>query len=369
MKREPEAWNARCLAGVLLLALIAVPLAADDGAVPGLSPTAAAEEPTEVATPVVTLAPSPEATLAPPAPSPAPGPVMVQPQVGPLSLSLGAQALLQLGDGWRWVDRAQLNPYLAASGRREGAWDLGLALSPGEEPQEFRVQFEPMGWVEDGAADALSPEPLMARLQDLAAQANARHRKQGQPELAINGWAQSPALEMEGQRLIWAEHRQVGGDDRLAWHGRLRLRGGVLKLDLMMAGDRWDVLGPQARALFEGLAAQPGQAWADHKAGDPKAPLDLGALVVDAVFGRGSLVGAGPEDGGEGMGLSAALWGGLGLALIAGALWAWRRIKAWRIQQMKDRLDEARLAQLEKDLGGRAEDVEEIVDEDEDAKQ
>jgi uncharacterized membrane-anchored protein len=365
MRRRAEARRAPRLAGALLLLALGAALPADGGADPGLSPTAA--EAAAAATPDAAAAPSPElAAAANPAPAaaPTPGPVMVVPQVGPLSLSLGAQAVLQLGDGWRWVDQGELKAYLAPSGRRAGPWDLGLALSPGDDPQEFRLQFEPMGAVADGPPDALAPEALMGRLQGMA----VARRKKGQPELAINGWALTPALEMDGQRLVWAEHRQSEGEERLGWHGRFRLRNGVLKLDVSMSAERWEALGPQARALFEGLSAQPGQAWADRAASDRPAALDLPNLVVDGVFGRGSLVGGAPDDGGEGVGSSVALWSALGLGLITLALGAWRRLKAWRLQRIKERLDEARLAQLEKDFGGRAEDVEEIVDEDEDRK-
>jgi len=263
------------------------------------------------------------------------------------------------------VPQNQLKAFLATAGRQPGAWDLGIALSPGDAPQQLRLQYEPMGRVEDGPSDGLSPDALMARLTERAAQENARRRQNGLTDIDLNGWALTPALELEGQRLLWAEHRLNGYEERLSWHGRFRLRGGVLKLDLSLQGDQWDLVGPQVRTLFEGLAAAPGQGLADAQAGDKKAALDLAGLVVDGVFGRGALAAGPPVTEDLGLGWQLGLWIAAVLALVAAALWAWRGLKAWRLEQIKERLDEARLAQLEKDLGGNAEDVEELVEDDE----
>jgi uncharacterized membrane-anchored protein len=344
MRRKPDALNARCLAGVLLLALACAPLRAEDAAAePTAQPTAEAAAPDAGA---VT-------------------PAEAQLLTGPLSVSLPGGADLELPEGWRWVAKEQLRAYLLPTGRKPGAWDAGIALPPGEGAKEFHLQFEPMGLVEAGDAAALAPDALLARLQELAKAANQRRRLRGQPEQAVSGWALPPTLELDGQRLVWAERSSVGADERLGWHGRLRLRGGVIKLDLGLAPDDWAILDPEARALFSALAPKLGQAVVSRQSVDKVAAMDLPELVVDGVFGRGALA-AGPAEA-EDAGLWARLaaWAAAAAALVAAGLWAWRRVQALKLQRMKERLDEARLAQLEKDLGGRAEDVEEIVDDEE----
>ena len=328
MRKKPDAWNARCLAGVLLTALASAPLCAEDAVEPGLTPSAAATE--------AALTPGLPPATAGPGANPASAPAAaLAPLAGPLSVSLGAEALLTLSDGWHWVPKAQLSHYLAATGRHAGAWDLGIALSPADAPQEFRLQFEPMGLVEEGAPEAMAEDALLARVQERAALENSRHRQLGQVELDLNGWALTPVLELDGQRLVWAEHRVSGGEERLGWHGRFRLRGGVVKLDILMPPEQWDQQGPPARALFEGLAPLPGQGLADRQADDRKADLDLVGLVMDGVFGRGALAAGPPLAEDAGLGPRIALWSGVTLACVAAALWGWRRLQAWRLGRLK----------------------------------
>jgi len=94
---------------------------------------------------------------------------------GPQDLSLGADVRLALPDGWHWVPKDRLQAYFAGDGRKAGAWDLGLALSPGQPLFEFRVQFEPLGAMVEPAA-GLDSAALMAKIQAAAATANQERR-------------------------------------------------------------------------------------------------------------------------------------------------------------------------------------------------
>ncbi|HXC64599.1 MAG TPA: DUF2167 domain-containing protein, partial [bacterium] len=155
---------------------------------------------------------------------------------GPADLSLGAEVRLALPDGWRWVPKDKLQAYFGNDGRKAGAWDLGLALSPGQPLFEFRVQFEPLGAVTEPAA-SLDSAALMAKIQSAAATANQERREQGGLEVQIPGWSVEPSYDAASKRLVWGERRQAGADERRGWHARLLGRDGVVKLDVEAPDD------------------------------------------------------------------------------------------------------------------------------------
>lgn len=337
------------VAGALLMALLPPsPLpAADDGAEAAPPQSAAA---TPAADPAQSTDLSPTVTS------------MVS---GPAILTLGAQARLDLPPDWRWVAQEQLGAYFAASGRRSGRWDLGVALAPGS-PAELRLQFEPLGAVNDADPSVLAPDALMARLEQAEDEANQRRRALGLPEARISAWVQAPGYDPAKRRLQWSELHQVGADEVLGWHARLLGREGVIKLDLV--GPQAALLDqtPQAQALVDAVAFQAGKGLDLRQPTDKASPLGLDALVVDGASGRGALAGGAPPE-------PASLWAQLALWLAGAALAVWAALtgsRAWMAaarRKARQAEEEARLERLEKELGGRAEDVEEILEDDEHA--
>ena len=285
---------------------------------------------------------------------------------GPADLSLGAEVRLALPDGWHWVPKDKLQAYFGSDGRKAGAWDLGLALSPGQPLFEFRVQFEPLGAVAEPAAGPDSAA-LMAKIQAAAATANQERRAQGGMEVQIPGWSAEPAYDPASKRLVWGERRQTGADERRGWHARLLGRAGMVKLDVEAPDDLMPLQAPLLQTLFNGLSLAEGRGLADRQAADKPAAVDLDGLVLEGTLGRGSL-NQGPSQEAPlppaavaGLEIAAALllaWGGVAF---------WRGLKRRRHMQALVAAEVERLEKLEKDLGPSAADVEEVHENDDDA--
>lgn len=316
--------------------------------------------PADATVPVETSIP----TTITPADTPAasvPAPLTYTAIEGPASLTLGAEVLLDLPAGWSFIPKEQLRAYFAASQRAAGNWDLGCALSPGATPAELRLQFEPLGAVDDkaGLSETLA---LLARVQQTAGVANARRRALGQSETQILSWDQAPAYTQPERRLLWAERRASNGEEHVGWHLRLLGRGGVVKLDLQEAPDVLAEKADLAAALAAGLSFKPGRSLDARLPSDKASPLNLDALVLDGIFGRGALAGGNQRE-------PLPLWGwiagslALAAALAAGALKAWRAFDSWRKAKAKAAAKEAQAREYERTLGASADDVEEIVEE------
>jgi uncharacterized membrane-anchored protein len=325
MRRKPKTLdrqNARLLAGVLLLGLIAAaPLCADSA--PDAAPA------TETASVAI----------------PAPDAVIVS---GPASLSLGAEARLELPEGWRFVARDQLPAFWRGQDKKLGAWDRGVVLDAAG--HELRLLFEPCGRVASEAG--LQSATLLERAQALerAAHPDAARELRWQQDPLWDGAAAILSLS-----AVWRLNDEESASLHLRWLGR----AGVLKLDLRVPLDQADAARASLDVLRQALQWAPGQAYPPSPAaGAPASKLSLDALALDCLVGRGVL--SPSADAGSSFGTRVAL--GLGLLLLLG--WGLYKavlgLRAWLEARRRAQADAARLDKLEKEYGGRAEDVEEI---------
>jgi uncharacterized membrane-anchored protein len=273
---------------------------------------------------------------------------------GPVSVSLGAEAVLELPEGWRWVAKAQLPEYFAPTKRPVGAWDLGVVLA-GEPPTELRLQFEPLGAVNETALPPV--EELLVQAQAAASAEGQRRQHVGLPPRELRAWRWEPNYQPEGPVLrfggLWLEREQETISLQLRWLGRR----GVIKLD--WKGDEEGANGfiALSEQLDEALHFAPGAALADRQPGDAAAKLDLNGLVMDGLFGRGVMAGGKQEEPVPLLALLVAALAGIFIAAGLG-LKAWRGLTSWLKARAKARDDEQRLGYYEKKLGSRAGDVE-----------
>jgi uncharacterized membrane-anchored protein len=290
----------------------------------------------------------------------------VETLAGPVDLSLGAEARLSLPEGWHWVPKDRLQAYFGTDGRKAGAWDLGLALSPGQPQFEIRAQFEPLGAVVEPAGP-LDTAALLAKVQAAATAANLERRTEGGLETQIPGWAEEPAYDTTSKRLVWGERRENGAEARRGWHARLLGKAGVLKLDAEGPADLMQLQAPLLLALFNSLSLAEGRGLTDRSPGDRAATVDLEGLVLAGTLGRGSLEpAAAPEEPLSPLALGLI---GTGAALMAawGAVAGWRGLRRWRHKQATIAAEIERLEMLEKQLGASADDVQEVHDDGSDA--
>jgi uncharacterized membrane-anchored protein len=279
---------------------------------------------------------------------------------GPASVSLGAEAWLELPDGWRFVPRTALGEHFAGSGRGTGAWDRGVVLPAGS-ALELRLLFEPLGAV---ALEPLpDPEALLPRAQALAREALQRPGRVSTVGRELAAWRWEPFFQPELQSLRFGGAWRQDGDEILSLHVRWLGRRGVLKLDWLGPEDEAEAFSAYAERLEEGLRFSVGHGRSEAVATDPAAALDLSGLVLDGLLGR-----AAAQPGGKAE-EPWPWWAWLGLflagtvAVVTGALTAWRRLNAWLDRRQKRQDDARRLEHLERSYGGRADEVEVLEEE------
>ena len=327
MTRRPEAFRssrARLLAGVLLLGLLgAAPLRAEGD------------------------------------PSPAPVPdTLIQALDGPLQVSLGAEALLDLPTGWRFVPAAALPRYFAGRPERPGAWDRGVVLTSAPD-LELRLLFEPMGAV---ATEPLpQPDALLPQAQALARSLRQKPGGASQRELAF--WRWEPTYDPAHQVLRFGGVWREGEDETVSLHLRWLARRGVLKLDWRGAEDNAAAFVALSEQLDEALHIVAGQALADAQPGEKRAALDLNGLVMDGLFGRRAASGGAPEAPARPLWAWIAVWAVGALAPVWAVVTLVQGLSAWLARRQKEQHEAQRLDYIGKKYGGRADEVEDVVDE------
>lgn len=279
---------------------------------------------------------------------------------GPASVSLGAEAVLDLPAGWRFVPPASLAAWFAGRPEHAGAWDRGLVLAQ-EPSMELRLIFEPMGAVAVDPlpqADALLPK---AQALALALRKQARPGVDRQRELAY--WRWEPSYDPGHQVLRFGGVWREGEDELVSLQWRWLARRGVLKLDWRGSEDDANAFVAVSEQIDAGLRFVPGQTLADLQPSDKLAPLDLDGLVLDGLFGRRAGAVGQPEKAEWPLGAWIAAFVA-GLVLLLGAvIKAWRALEAWLGRRQKAQKDAQRLDYIEKKYGGRVDEVEAIEDE------
>lgn len=289
------------------------------------------------------------------APVPIPDAALID---GPAALSLGAEASLALPAGWRFVPREQLKAYWRDRGITPGAWDRGVVL-PADSGLELRLVFEPLGAV------PLEPLPqvdsLLLKAQGMAKAAQAGAAAGLGRELTY--WRWEPFFQPDAMSLRFGGVWRQGTDETVSMHVRWLGRRGVLKLDWRGAEDNANTFSANVEQMEEGLRFNPGQSRAEATPKDPVSSIDLSGLVLDGLFGRGSLA-QGPAVRKSLPWWAWALIAVAGVALLlVGIVQGWRGLAAWLDRRAKAKADAQRLAHLERSFGGSAEDVEEISEE------
>lgn len=268
---------------------------------------------------------------------------------GPASLSLGAEALLALPEGWRFVPADQLKAYWRAAGKQPGAWDRGVLLP--QDGWELRLIFEPMGGV--ALERSLDANALLAEAQGVAL-------SQGK-ELAF--WRWEPYITEAPPSLRFGGVWRQGADETVSMHLRWLGRRGVLKLDWRGTEDDANAFIAVTERLEEGLRFTPAEAYGAVPVA-AAARMDLKGLVMDGLFGRAAALPGGEPPVTRPWWVWALVLGIAVLAAVAGAVALAKAVAGWLDRRAQAQKEAQRLAHLERSFGGQAEDVQEL-DEDE----
>jgi len=206
---------------------------------------------------------------------------------GPADAPLGSAARLAVPAGYVFLDADNTRLFLKTRGELVGGHEVGFLTSTNQTWSVLFI-FDQSGYVKDDEKDKLDAPKLLEDIKQGVTARNKERERNGNPPLDVVGWELPPKYDPATHNLEWAIRGVCGGRPMVNYNSRLLGRKGVMEVILVVAPERLPETLPVFRKVLAGYSYQPGQTYAEYRAGDKVAKYGLGALVVG-----GAAIGAG----------------------------------------------------------------------------
>lgn len=203
---------------------------------------------------------------------------------GPVNVTLGSQAVLNLPVGFSFIPKAEAQALMTAMGNHVGDKFFGMAVS--DQLSGFvSVNFNPAGYIKDNEARDWNADELLKNLKEGTEAGNEERRRRGITEFEVTGWVEKPTYDASTHRLVWSASLRDKGTAANAGQGvnyntYLLGREGYLTLNLVTDMAHVEGEKPLAHALLAAVAFNDGKRYQDFNASTDKvAEYGLAALV------------------------------------------------------------------------------------------
>ena len=198
---------------------------------------------------------------------------------GPANAPLGSVARLAVPAGCIFLDANSARLFLETRGEPVTGREVGFLTGTNQHWSALFI-FDENGYVKDDEQDKLDADKLLESIKQGAAQGNKERQRNGNPPVEVVGWELPPKYDSATHKLEWAVRGICEGRPVVNCNTRLLGRKGVMGVTLVVAPERLPETLPVFRKVLAGCSYQPGQTYAEYRAGDRVAKYGLGALVV-----------------------------------------------------------------------------------------
>jgi uncharacterized membrane-anchored protein len=201
---------------------------------------------------------------------------------GPAKVSLGAQAELNLPEGYQFADGPTTQKLMEKMGNRVSRKEVGL-VAPSREDADWILVFEydNVGFVKDDEKDKIDKAALLASIREGTEQGNERRKELGIPGLHVTGWFEEPNYDPKSHNLVWAlAARDDERNEVVNYNMRVLGRHGVMSVTLVDAPKGLSASRREAETLMSAFSYKAGKSYAEFRPGDKVAQYGLVALVA-----------------------------------------------------------------------------------------
>jgi uncharacterized membrane-anchored protein len=142
------------------------------------------------------------------------------------------------------------------------------------------VEYEGVGYVDDGDADKLDANELLQSYQEGVKQQNERRRTLGEPDMFLDGWSEMPRYEKASHQLVWGLKGHSTNGVSINYFTRILGRPGYLSIDLIDSPENIEKSKVEATAILGATRFKTGQRYEEHKSEDKSSGIGLRALVL-----------------------------------------------------------------------------------------
>lgn len=201
-------------------------------------------------------------------------------QIGPCKGPLGDEAAIEVPAGFKFLNTIDTRLYMQELGNLVTNIELGT-IAPMDQSWFVVFEFEGTGYIKDEDRDSLDADALLKGMKERDELANAERRKRNLTALNIVGWEIPPSYNPQTNNLEWALrlNSPVEGDV-INYQSRILGRKGVMHVVLVTGPDQLQATLPTFRQLLTEFKYNPGNTYAEFRAGDRVAEYGLAALVA-----------------------------------------------------------------------------------------
>jgi uncharacterized membrane-anchored protein len=197
-----------------------------------------------------------------------------------MKVTMNQWAEIEVPPGYRFTGGDGTRTLLRMYGNLVGTTEQGL-IAPENLDWFVVFDFDDCGYVKDDEKDQLDADKLLEQKIENSKAANEEKKKRGLPRLDIVGWTVPPHYNARTNNLEWGIRlRSEDGSESVNYNLKLLGRSGVMDATLACDPGQMDAVLPEARTLLAGFKFQPGQTYAEYRAGDKIAKYGLTALVL-----------------------------------------------------------------------------------------
>jgi uncharacterized membrane-anchored protein len=206
---------------------------------------------------------------------------------GPMQGNLGVLAHVQVKDGCGFADDDGTRLFLTRTQNPTNGSEQGMVIcevigAAGDTSQWFAVfEYDDVGYVKDDEKGSLDADAILKSLREGNEAGNEYRREKGWAELELVGWERTPYYDPATNNLTWATRvRASDGGESINHSVRLLGRGGVMKVDLVVAPESYGSSMADFGVLVASHEFNAGLKYAEWRDGDRVAAYGLTALVA-----------------------------------------------------------------------------------------
>ncbi|MBX0290938.1 DUF2167 domain-containing protein [Hymenobacter sp. HSC-4F20] len=214
-------------------------------------------------------------------------------QTGRVVLPEG-KGILHVPAGFRYLDMVQSRYVLTTLWDNPDGESLGMLFPAAKGPLDedgwaFSLEYEPLGYVQDGDAADIDYDALLKEMQEDTEAANDEREQAGFGRVLLIGWAAKPFYDPKLNVLHWAKELRFSGTSAptLNYNVRLLGRKGVLNLNAIGGLEQLPEVRASIPAVIKSVEFPKGLQYADF---DPKldevAAYGIGGLVAGKVLAK-----------------------------------------------------------------------------------
>ncbi|MEJ2004683.1 MAG: DUF2167 domain-containing protein [Cyclobacteriaceae bacterium] len=211
-------------------------------------------------------------------------------------IQLNDLAVLDLSDGYRYLNPTEADRILVESWNNPPSNTLGMIVPAGVNPYSFEgwgvvITYEEDGHIEDDDAGDIDFNSLLISMKEEIANANEIRLREGYEPYNLAGWAEQPYYDADSHKLYWALDLEFGqpGDavKTLNYNVRVLGREGVIVLNAVAGMEQLGEVRTHMNEVLASTAFTEGNRYSDFDPStDKAAAYGIGALVAGKIAAK-----------------------------------------------------------------------------------